>query len=66
MLDSCLKSTEDCTEENADPKDINVPEPRSSDGECNNFKNKKSSRKTKKEIPLKSTPESSPIKEEEP
>jgi hypothetical protein len=32
---------EDYIEENADPKDINMQEPKSSDGDFNNSKNKK-------------------------
>ena len=65
VSDSFLTSKEVSTEENADLKDINTPVPRSSDGDYNNWKNKKSSRKIRKEIPSKSTPESSPMKEEE-
>lgn len=63
--DSSPTFTEVSTEENADQKDINKPVPRSSDGDSNNWKNKKSSRKTRREIHLKSTPESSLMKEEE-
>ncbi len=63
--DSCLTSMEDSTEENADLKDINKLELKLSDGECNNLRNKKSLRKTKREIHSKSTPESSLMREEE-
>lgn len=40
--------TEDFTEENADPKDINTRAQKLSDGDCNNWKSKKSSRRTRK------------------
>lgn len=66
MLDSSPTFTEVSTEVSADPKDINTPEPKSSDGDFNNLKNKKSSRKTRREMPWKSTQESSLTKEEEP
>ncbi len=63
--DFCLKSTEDYTEVNADQKDINTLVPRLSDGDYNNLKKTKLSRKIKKEMLLKSTQELSLIKEEE-
>ncbi len=63
--DSCPTSTEDFIEENADLKDINKLAPKLLDGDCNNLRSKKSSRKTKREIHLKSTPESSLMREEE-
>jgi hypothetical protein len=56
----------DYTEENADQKDINMLVLKLSDGVFNNLKKTKSSKKIKKEMLLKSTPESSLIKEEEP
>lgn len=63
--DSSPTFTEVSTEERSDQKDINKPVPRSSDGDSNNWKNKKSSRKTRREIHLKSTQESLLTKEEE-
>ena len=51
VLDSSPTFTEVSTEVSADPKDINTPEPKSSDGDFNNLKNKKSSRKTRREMP---------------
>ena len=50
-LDYFPTSTVDCTEEKLDHKDTSTLEPRSSDGDYNNSKNKKSSRKTRKETP---------------
>lgn len=64
--DSSPTSTEASTEEKSDLKDINKPVPRSSDGDFNNWRSKKSSRKTRRETLLKSTPESSLTKEEAP
>lgn len=64
-LDSSLTFTEVSTEEKSDQKDINKLVPKSSDGDSNNWRNKKSSRKTRREIHLKLTPESSLMKEEE-
>ena len=66
VLDSSPTSTVDFTEERSDQKDTNTLEPRSSDGECNNSKSKKSSRKTRRETASKSIPESSLMREEEP
>ena len=40
----------DYTEENADHKDMNTLEPKSLDGDYNNSKNKKLSKKTRKEM----------------
>jgi hypothetical protein len=65
VLDFSHTFTEVSTEIKSDLKDINTLEPKLSDGDYNNLKSKKSSRKTKREIHLKSTPESSLIKEEE-
>lgn len=65
VLDSCPTFTEVSTEERSDQKDIKKPEPKSSDGDCNNSKSKKSSRKTRREIHSRSTQESSPMREEE-
>ena len=50
VLDSSPISTEDSTEESADLKDINTLAPRSSDGDFNNLRSKRSSRKTRREI----------------
>lgn len=62
--DSSLTFMEVSTEENADQKDINKPVLKLSDGDYNNSKSKKSSRKIRREIHSKSTPESSLMKEE--
>ena len=64
-LDSFLTSTEDFTEEKSDLKDIKKPVLKSSDGDYNNLKSKKLSRKIKRETHSKSTPELSLTKEEE-
>ncbi len=65
VLDSFLIFKEDYTEANVDQKDINTLVLKLSDGDYNNWKNKKSSRKIKKEIVLKLTQELSLTKEEE-
>ena len=65
VLDFFLTFKEDYTEENVDQKDINTLVLKLSDGDYNNLKNKKLSRKIKKEIVLKLTQELLLIKEEE-
>jgi hypothetical protein len=64
-LDFYLTFKADYIEENADQKDINMLVLKLLDGVYNNYKNKKSLKKIKKEIVLKSIPESLLIKEEE-
>jgi hypothetical protein len=62
--DSSPTFTEDSTEASADPKDTNTLEPRLSDGDFNNLRNKNSSRRTRREMPSRSTPELSLMREE--
>jgi hypothetical protein len=64
-LDFYLTFKADYIEENADQKDINMLVLKLLDGVYNNYKNKKSLKKIKKEIVLKSIPELLLIKEEE-
>ncbi len=56
----------DSREEDAPQNTTITPAPKSSDGDYNNWKNKNTSRRIRKEMDLKSMPESSLMREEEP
>jgi len=64
-LDFCPTSTEDSKEEDALQNIMITPAPKSSDGDFNNWRSKNTLRRIRKEMAWRSTPESSPMREEE-